>query len=79
MDYKKLITGFEHGGSEYLFEDMPEEEDEETVGMSMPGSRDDVKISGKVDFNEAGTYTVSYDFTPEDGVTASTKLAVVVG
>lgn len=79
VDYKKLITGFEHGGSEYLFEDMPEEEDEETVGMSMPGSRDDVKISGKVDFNEAGTYTVSYDFTPEDGVTASTKLAVVVG
>lgn len=79
VDYKDLITGFERGGSEYLFEDVPEKEEEDAAESFMPGDRDDVKISGNVNFNEEGTYTVSYEFTPEDGVTASTKLAVVVG
>ena len=66
-----MITGFEHGGAEYLFE----EEDD----AFMPGSRSDVKISGDVNFDKAGSYTVNYQFTSEDGVTATTKLAVVVG
>lgn len=71
VDYDSLITGFEHGGAEYLFE----EEDD----AFMPGSRSDVKISGDVNFDKAGSYTVNYQFTSEDGVTATTKLAVVVG
>ena len=71
VDYDSLITGFERGGSEYLFED-----DDDAY---MPGKRGDVKISGDVDFEKAGSYTVDYKFTSEDGVTATTKLAVVVG
>lgn len=71
VDYKSLITGFERNGTEYLF---GQGEDE-----FMPGSRDDVIISGDVNFAEAGTYTVEYQFQREDGAAASTKLAVVVG
>lgn len=71
VDYDSLITGFENNGVEYLFE----EEDD----AFMPGSRSDVKISGDVNFDKAGSYTVNYQFTSEDGVTATTKLAVVVG
>ena len=71
VDYDSLITGFEHNGAEYLFE-----EDDDDY---MPGSRSDVEISGDVNFDKAGSYTVNYQFTSEDGVTATTKLAVVVG
>ena len=71
VDYDSLITGFEHNGAEYLFED----EDDDF----MPGKRGDVDISGDVNFDKAGSYTVDYRFTPEDGVTATTKLVVVVG
>ena len=71
VDYDSLITGFEHNGAEYLFE----EEDDDF----MPGKRGDVDISGDVNFDKAGSYTVDYRFTSEDGVTATTKLAVVVG
>ena len=71
VDYDSLITGFEHNGTEYLFED----EDDDF----MPGKRGDVDISGDVHFDKAGSYTVDYRFTPEDGVTATTKLVVVVG
>ena len=71
VDYDSLITGFEHNGAEYLFE----EEDDDF----MPGKRGDVDISGDVNFDKAGSYTVDYRFTPEDGVTATTKLVVVVG
>ena len=71
VDYDSLITGFEHNGTEYLFE----EEDDDF----MPGKRGDVDISGDVNFDKAGSYTVDYRFTPEDGVSATTKLVVVVG
>lgn len=71
VDYASLITGFERNGTEYLFD----KED----AYFMPGDRGDVKISGDVNFDQAGTYTVNYQFTTEDGVTATTKLAVVVG
>ena len=71
VDYDSLITGFERNGAEYLFS-------EEDDGF-LPGDRGDVEISGKVNFEEAGSYTVDYKFTSEDGVTATTKLAVVVG
>lgn len=71
VDYDSLITGFERNGTEYLFS----EEDDDFL----PGDRGDVEISGNVNFEKAGTYTVDYKFTSEDGVTATTKLAVVVG
>lgn len=71
VDYDSLITGFERNGTEYLFE----EEDDDF----MPGKRGDVDISGDVNFDKAGSYTVDYRFTTRDGVTATTKLAVVVG
>lgn len=71
VDYASLLTGFERNGTEYLFD--------KGDGTFMPGSRDDVKISGDVNFDQAGSYTVDYQFTTEDGVTATTKLAVVVG
>ena len=71
VDYDSLITGFERNGTEYL---LSEEDD-----TFLPGDRGDVKISGNVNFEKAGTYTVDYKFTSEDGVTATTKLAVVVG
>ncbi len=73
IDYDSLITGFERNGTEYLFEDAEEDD------AFMPGSRGDVDISGDVNYDEAGSYTVDYKFTSEDGVTATTKLAVVVG
>lgn len=71
VDYSSLLIGFERNGTEYLFD--------KGDGTLMPGSRDDVKISGDVNFDQAGSYTVDYQFTTEDGVTAKTKLAVVVG
>ncbi len=71
VDYDSLITGFENNGTEYLFGETDDE--------VMPGSRGDVEISGDVNFEEEGTYTVDYQFTSENGVTATTKLAVVVG
>ncbi len=37
-----------------------------TTGF-MPGEKSDVKISGNVDFEKEGTYTVDYQFTSEDG------------
>ena len=70
VDYDSLITGFERNGAEYLFSDDDD---------FLPGDRGDVEISGNVNFKEAGSYTVDYKFTSEDGVTATTKLAVVVG
>lgn len=71
VDYASLITGFERNGSEYLFSDGDDE--------YLPGGRENVAISGDVNYNEAGTYTVDYQFTSEEGITATTKLAVVVG
>lgn len=70
LDLESFITGFERNGAEYLFE----EEDDDVL----PGGRGDVEISGDVDYDKAGTYTVDYTFTSENGVSATTKLAVVV-
>lgn len=70
VDYNSLLKGLARGGTEYLFEDD---------NGFMPGEKSDVKISGDVNFEKEGTYTVDYQFTSEDGVTATTKLAVVVG
>lgn len=69
VDLNSLIVGLERNGTEYLFEDD---------SALLPGERGDVEISGSVDYKTAGTYTVYYTFTTEDGVAATTKLAVVV-
>ena len=70
VDLESLITGFERNGTEYLFEETEED--------FLPGGRGDVEISGDVDYETAGSYTVDYTFTTEDGAAATTKLAVVV-
>lgn len=70
VDLESLITGFERNGTEYLFEETEED--------YLPGGRGDVEISGDVDYETAGSYTVDYTFTKEDGAAATTKLAVVV-
>ena len=44
----------------------------------LPAGRESVVIAGAVDYNTAGTYTLEYQFANADGVTAVTKLAVVV-
>lgn len=44
----------------------------------MPAGRESVVIAGAVDYNTPGTYTLEYQFANADGVTAVTKLAVVV-
>ena len=41
----------------------------------MPGKRGDVDISGDVNFDKAGSYTVDYRFTPEDGVTGDNEIS----
>ena len=70
VDLAGLLTGFERNGAEYLFTDPD--------AASLPGARENVSISGDVDWATAGTYNVDYQFTSAAGVTATTKLAVVV-
>lgn len=70
VDLASLVVGLERNGSEYLFTDPD--------AASLPGTRENVSISGDVDYGTAGTYNVDYQFTSESGVTATTKLAVVV-
>ena len=70
VDLAGLLTGFERNGAEYLFTDPD--------AASLPGARENVSISGSVDWATAGTYNVDYQFTSAAGVIATTKLAVVV-
>lgn len=70
VDLTSLVIGLESSGAQYLFADNL---------TYAPGSIENVVINGAVDYNTAGTYTVDYLFTSADGVTATTKLAVVVG
>lgn len=70
VDLPSFLTGLKRGGTEYLFA---------AGGDTLPGTAADVVISGTVDYETAGAYTVDYQFTSEDGVTAVTKLVVVVG
>lgn len=68
VDLAALITGVTRGGSEYAFGEP-----------GAPESPEGVSISGDVDYGTEGTYTVEYSYTPEGGVTATTRLTVVVG
>ena len=68
VDLAALIIGVTRGGSEYAFGEP-----------GAPESPEGVSISGDVDYGTEGTYTVEYSYTPEGGVTATTRLTVVVG
>lgn len=70
VDLASLVIGLERNGSEYLFSDPD--------AAALPGTRENVSVSGDVDYGTAGTYSVDYQFTSQAGVTATTKLAVVV-
>lgn len=70
VDLASLVTGVERNGSEYLFSEGEQ--------SGLPGGPETVVISGNVDYNTAGTYIVDYSYTSADGVTAVTKLTVVV-
>lgn len=70
VDLVSLVTGVERNGSEYLFSEGEQ--------SGLPGGPETVAISGNVDYNTAGTYIVDYSYTSADGVTAVTKLTVVV-
>lgn len=70
IDPAAFLIGLERNGTQYLFD---------TDAAMMPAGRESVVIAGTVDYNTAGTYTLEYQFTNADGVTATTKLAVVVG
>ena len=70
IDTAAFLIGLERNGTQYLFD---------TDAAMMPAGRESVVIAGMVDYNTAGTYTLEYQFTNADGVTATTKLAVVVG
>lgn len=69
IDPAAFLTGLERNGTQYLFD--------VDAGV-LPAGRESVVIAGAVDYNTAGTYTLEYQFANADGVTAVTKLAVVV-
>ena len=70
LDLSSFVIGLERNGTEYLFAED---------GDMLPAGIESVVISGTVDYQTQGCYTVDYQFTTADGVTATTKLAVVVG
>ena len=69
IDPAAFLIGLERNGTQYLFD---------TDAELMPAGRESVVIAGAVDYNMPGTYTLEYQFANADGVTAVTKLAVVV-
>lgn len=70
LDLNSFLTGLERNGTEYLFDGD---------SSLLPGGAESVVLSGTVDYQTAGSYTIDYQFTNGNGVTASTKLTVVVG
>lgn len=69
IDPAAFLIGLERNGTQYLFD---------TDAELMPAGKESVVIAGAVDYNTPGTYTLEYQFANADGVTAVTKLAVVV-
>lgn len=63
------VTGLQRGSMVYEFDspDMPEE---------LAGT--EVTITDGTDYNTPGTYTAEFSYTPPEGVTATTKMTVVV-
>lgn len=69
IDPAAFLIGLERNETQYLFD---------TDAELMPAGKESVVIAGAVDYNTPGTYTLEYQFANADGVTAVTKLAVVV-
>lgn len=63
------VTGLQRGSMVYEFDspDMPED---------LAGT--EVSITDGTDYNTPGTYTAEFSYTPPEGVTATTKMTVVV-
>lgn len=63
------VTGLQRGNMVYEFDspDMPED---------LAGT--EVSITDGTDYNTPGTYTAEFSYTPPEGVTATTKMTVVV-
>ena len=63
------VTGLQRGSMVYEFDspDMPED---------LAGT--EVTITDGTDYNTPGTYTAEFSYTPPEGVTATTKMTVVV-
>lgn len=63
------VTGLQRGSMVYEFDspDMPED---------LAGT--EVSITDGTDYNTPGTYTAGFSYTPPEGVTATTKMTVVV-
>ena len=63
------VTGLQRGSMVYEFDspDMPED---------LAGT--EVSITDGTDYNTPGTYTAEFSYTPLEGVTATTKMTVVV-
>lgn len=64
LDY---LTGFMRGTTEYTLSDLPLNVDPAAVA-----------VGGAVDYNTPGNYTLEYSYTSPEGVTAVTKMTVVV-
>lgn len=69
VDPAAYLAGVMRGNVEYKFDENPE-----YFGVS----REQIGIQPNVDYSKPGTYTVDYIYTNEIGVTAVTKLYVVV-
>lgn len=69
LNLSDYVLGIKQGATEYLFADT-------TQGLSVKAS--DVNIKSQVNYSAPGVYPVDYTYTSKDGVTAVTKLFVVV-
>lgn len=68
LDAASYLEGLMQGDSEYPFGES---------GL-VDASAGDVSVSDGVDYSKAGTYAITYTYTSGSGVTAVTKLTVVV-
>lgn len=69
VDAASYLTGLVRNGAELSFA--------EDAGL-LKAHAEDVSISSNVDYENPGVYTIAYSYTSEAGVTAVTKLYVVV-
>lgn len=67
LELEKYLTGLMKGNTKYYFEDAE-------LGVTP----ERVVISADIDYDTAGVYEVEYNFTSSEGISAVTKLYVVV-
>ena len=69
IDPATYLIGIEKNGTEYTYE---------ADGAMIAGTREAIGIASYVDYENPGVYTVEFTYTGDSGVTAVTKLYVVV-